>query len=101
MIATYFCNRVNEVQEGICVLELPPDALSGHRERFSGIFRKMKKFYEEAANLQYFKYLVSIPSLPSLAPNFLQVHLFSFSNASIALQFLFLVSNSCGTDCGF
>uniref|UniRef100_F1KRZ3 Huntington interacting protein related 1 n=1 Tax=Ascaris suum TaxID=6253 RepID=F1KRZ3_ASCSU len=32
----------------------------------------MKKFYEEAANLQYFKYLVSIPSLPSLAPNFLQ-----------------------------
>uniref|UniRef100_A0A9J2P354 I/LWEQ domain-containing protein n=1 Tax=Ascaris lumbricoides TaxID=6252 RepID=A0A9J2P354_ASCLU len=52
--------------------QLPPDALSGHRERFSGIFRKMKKFYEEAANLQYFKYLVSIPSLPSLAPNFLQ-----------------------------
>uniref|UniRef100_A0A915BKG8 Huntington interacting protein related 1 n=1 Tax=Parascaris univalens TaxID=6257 RepID=A0A915BKG8_PARUN len=52
--------------------QLPPDALSGHRERFGGIFRKMKKFYEEAANLQYFKYLVSIPSLPSLAPNFLQ-----------------------------
>ncbi|VDM47235.1 unnamed protein product [Toxocara canis] len=52
--------------------QLPPDALSGHRERFSGIFRKMKKFYEEAANLQYFKYLVSIPTLPSLAPNFLQ-----------------------------
>lgn len=51
--------------------KLPPDALAGHRERFNGIFRKMKKFYEEATNLQYFKYLVSIPSLPSQAPNFL------------------------------
>ncbi|VDK62200.1 unnamed protein product [Anisakis simplex] len=52
--------------------QIPPDALSGHRERFGGIFRKMKAFYEEATNLQYFKYLVSVPKLPSLAPNFLQ-----------------------------
>ncbi|KAI1729960.1 ANTH domain-containing protein [Ditylenchus destructor] len=51
---------------------LPPDTLTGHRERFYDVFRKTKKFYEEAANLQYFKYLVSIPTLPGMAPNFLQ-----------------------------
>ncbi|KAI1717146.1 ANTH domain-containing protein [Ditylenchus destructor] len=51
---------------------LPPDTLTGHRERFYDVFRKTKKFYEEAANLQYFKYLVSIPTLPTMAPNFLQ-----------------------------
>ncbi|PIO72455.1 I/LWEQ domain protein [Teladorsagia circumcincta] len=52
--------------------QLPPDALEGHRARFREIFRKTKKFYEESSNLQYFKYLVSIPTLPSAAPNFLQ-----------------------------
>uniref|UniRef100_A0A914DPV0 Huntingtin interacting protein 1 n=1 Tax=Acrobeloides nanus TaxID=290746 RepID=A0A914DPV0_9BILA len=50
----------------------PPDMLAGHRERFYSLFRKTKKFYEEASNLQYFKYLVSIPTLPANAPNFLQ-----------------------------
>lgn len=45
---------------------LPPDTLTGHRERFYDVFRKTKKFYEEAANLQYFKYLVSIPTLPTV-----------------------------------
>uniref|UniRef100_A0A915DZ97 Huntingtin interacting protein 1 n=1 Tax=Ditylenchus dipsaci TaxID=166011 RepID=A0A915DZ97_9BILA len=50
---------------------LPPDTLTGHRERFYDVFRKTKKFYEEATNLQYFKYLVSIPTLPTIAPNFL------------------------------
>lgn len=52
--------------------QLPPDALEGHRTRFREIFRRTKKFYEESSNLQYFKYLVSIPTLPSAAPNFLQ-----------------------------
>lgn len=49
---------------------LPSDTLVGHRERFYEIYRKTKKFYEEASSLQYFKYLVSIPTLPSIAPNF-------------------------------
>ncbi|VDL77447.1 unnamed protein product [Nippostrongylus brasiliensis] len=52
--------------------QLPPDALEGHRTRFREVFRRTKKFYEESSNLQYFKYLVSIPTLPSAAPNFLQ-----------------------------
>lgn len=52
--------------------QVPPDALEGHRSRFRTIFERTKKFYEESSNLQYFKYLVSIPTLPSHAPNFLQ-----------------------------
>uniref|UniRef100_A0A915M2Y7 AP180 N-terminal homology (ANTH) domain-containing protein n=1 Tax=Meloidogyne javanica TaxID=6303 RepID=A0A915M2Y7_MELJA len=51
---------------------LPADTLVGHRERFYDLFRRTKKFYEETANLQYFKYLVQIPTLPSIAPNFQQ-----------------------------
>ncbi|CAI4221376.1 unnamed protein product [Auanema sp. JU1783] len=51
---------------------VPPDALEGHRTRFREAFRKTKKFYEESSNLQYFKFLVSIPTLPAVAPNFLQ-----------------------------
>lgn len=46
--------------------KLPNDTLTGHRERFYDVFRKTKKFYEETSNLQYFKYLVSIPTLPSV-----------------------------------
>uniref|UniRef100_A0A8R1I3R2 I/LWEQ domain-containing protein n=1 Tax=Caenorhabditis japonica TaxID=281687 RepID=A0A8R1I3R2_CAEJA len=52
--------------------QVPPDALEGHRSRFRVIFERTKKFYEESSNLQYFKFLVSIPTLPSHAPNFLQ-----------------------------
>lgn len=44
--------------------KISPDTLVGHRERFYDNFQKIKKFYEEAICLQYFKYLVSIPSLP-------------------------------------
>uniref|UniRef100_A0A1I8B4S1 ENTH domain-containing protein n=1 Tax=Meloidogyne hapla TaxID=6305 RepID=A0A1I8B4S1_MELHA len=51
---------------------LPADTLVGHRERFYDVFRRTKKFYEETANLQYFKYLVQIPTLPAIAPNFQQ-----------------------------
>lgn len=51
---------------------LPPDALEGHRTRFRDVFLRTKKFYEESSSLQYFKYLVSIPTLPSAPPNFLQ-----------------------------
>ncbi|CAJ0941708.1 unnamed protein product, partial [Mesorhabditis belari] len=51
--------------------QIPADALIGHRDRFKDIFRRTKKFYEESSNLQYFKYLVSIPTLPNAPPNFL------------------------------
>ena len=51
---------------------LPADTLVGHRERFYDIIRRTKKFYEETGNLQYFKYLVQIPTLPTTAPNFQQ-----------------------------
>lgn len=46
--------------------KIPSDTLVGHRERFYDTFQKMKKFYEEASSLQYFKYLVSIPTLPTV-----------------------------------
>ncbi|VDD89959.1 unnamed protein product [Enterobius vermicularis] len=52
--------------------QISPDALSGHRERFNDIFAKTKRFFELASNLQYFKYLVTIPNLPEQAPNFLR-----------------------------
>ncbi|KAL4003324.1 ANTH domain family protein [Acanthocheilonema viteae] len=52
--------------------KLPPDALHGHRSRFNSIFRQTKEFYETSTNLQYFKFLVSIPKLPTYPPNFLQ-----------------------------
>uniref|UniRef100_A0A0K0G244 Huntingtin interacting protein 1 (inferred by orthology to a D. melanogaster protein) n=1 Tax=Strongyloides venezuelensis TaxID=75913 RepID=A0A0K0G244_STRVS len=50
---------------------LPADILAGHRERFNGLFKKVKKFYEDAGKMQYFKYLVSIPQIPSSPPDFL------------------------------
>uniref|UniRef100_A0A0N5A165 ENTH domain-containing protein n=1 Tax=Parastrongyloides trichosuri TaxID=131310 RepID=A0A0N5A165_PARTI len=50
---------------------LPADVLAGHRERFNGLFKKVKKFYEDAGKMQYFKYLVSIPPIPSSPPDFL------------------------------
>ncbi|CEF66645.1 Huntingtin interacting protein 1 [Strongyloides ratti] len=50
---------------------LPADVLAGHRERFNGLFKKVKKFYEDAGKMQYFKYLVSVPQIPSSPPDFL------------------------------
>ncbi|XP_050515261.1 huntingtin-interacting protein 1 isoform X3 [Diabrotica virgifera virgifera] len=52
-------------------MTLPPDTLSGHRERFLKQFRLLKKFYESTSNLQYFKELIAIPPLPENPPNFL------------------------------
>ncbi|CAJ0578699.1 unnamed protein product, partial [Mesorhabditis spiculigera] len=48
-----------------------PETLSGHRTRFVDIFRRTKSFYEDCSGVQYFKYLVSIPTLPNAPPNFL------------------------------
>lgn len=49
---------------------LPPDVLTGHRDRFNTLFKGLKQFYYSSTNLQYFKYLVSIPTLPEGPPNF-------------------------------
>jgi huntingtin interacting protein 1 len=51
---------------------LPADVLTGHRERFYALFKKIKEFYEASANLQYFRYLVSVPTLPS-ASHFINI----------------------------
>ncbi|XP_025089296.1 huntingtin-interacting protein 1-like isoform X2 [Pomacea canaliculata] len=56
---------------------LPPDTLSGHRERFLQCYRRLKEFYHKCGNLQYFKHLVQVPSLPDEPPNFLVASDFS------------------------
>lgn len=50
--------------------KLPNDVLSGHRERFSGIFARLKLFYENVRPLQYFHDLITVPQLPEQSPNF-------------------------------
>ena len=39
--------------------------------RFLEQFSKLSDFYNKCRNLQYFKYLVQVPSLPDTPPNFL------------------------------
>ncbi|KAL1132561.1 hypothetical protein AAG570_010513, partial [Ranatra chinensis] len=50
---------------------LPPDALSGHRDRFLKQFKVLRQFYIASSALQYFKNLIHIPALPENPPNFL------------------------------
>ncbi|KAH8371003.1 hypothetical protein KR093_005896 [Drosophila rubida] len=50
--------------------KLPNDVLSGHRERFAGIFARLKLFYENVRPLQYFHDLITVPQLPEHSPNF-------------------------------
>ncbi|XP_077298661.1 huntingtin-interacting protein 1-like isoform X2 [Arctopsyche grandis] len=50
---------------------LTADTLAGHRERFLKQFKLQKKFYQTADNMQYFKNLITIPSMPENPPNFL------------------------------
>ncbi|KAK3085075.1 hypothetical protein FSP39_023884 [Pinctada imbricata] len=50
---------------------LPPDTLSGHRDRFNSAYKRLKQFYLSSGNLQYFKNLVQVPVLPDEPPNFL------------------------------
>ncbi|XP_069686256.1 huntingtin-interacting protein 1-like isoform X2 [Periplaneta americana] len=50
---------------------LPPDTLSGHRERFLKQFQELRQFYVNANTLQYFRNLIQIPLLPENPPNFL------------------------------
>lgn len=47
-------------------LALPPDTLTGHRERFLAQFKLLRKFYENTSNMQYFKDLIAIPPLPEV-----------------------------------
>ena len=49
---------------------LPPDTLAGHAQRFLAQFERLRKFYIQCSNLQYFKHLVQVPSLPANPPNF-------------------------------
>ena len=46
---------------------LPPDLLSGHRQRFNKLFTALKQFYAKSANLQYFKTLIQVPQLPDVS----------------------------------
>ncbi|XP_077995504.1 huntingtin-interacting protein 1-like isoform X2 [Glandiceps talaboti] len=50
---------------------LPADTLAGHRERFRQQFKALKEFFRKASNLQYFKRLIQVPTLPANPPNFL------------------------------
>lgn len=50
---------------------LPADTLTGHRDRFSKQFHELKSFYNTIKHMQYFKHLITIPSLPENPPNFL------------------------------
>ncbi|EDW18715.2 huntingtin-interacting protein 1 [Drosophila mojavensis] len=50
--------------------KLPNDVLYGHRERFAGIFAKLKLFYNNVRPLQYFNDLITVPQLPDQSPNF-------------------------------
>ncbi|XP_077256164.1 huntingtin interacting protein 1 isoform X1 [Temnothorax americanus] len=50
---------------------LPADTLTGHRDRFTKQFHELKSFYNTVKHMQYFKHLITIPSLPEKPPNFL------------------------------
>ncbi|XP_066601575.1 huntingtin-interacting protein 1 isoform X2 [Prorops nasuta] len=50
---------------------LPADTLTGHRDRFSKQFQELKSFYNTIKHMQYFKHLITIPSLPENPPNFM------------------------------
>ncbi|XP_020799868.1 huntingtin-interacting protein 1-like isoform X2 [Drosophila serrata] len=49
---------------------IPYDVVSGHRDRFYGLFLKLKSFYNNVRPLQYFKDLITVPELPDTSPNF-------------------------------
>lgn len=51
---------------------LPSDTLTGHRDRFYNQYRSLKQFYFNTQNLQYFKNLIRVPTLPDSPPDFLR-----------------------------
>ncbi|XP_077593951.1 huntingtin-interacting protein 1-related protein [Stigmatopora nigra] len=48
------------------------DVLLGHRERFRELFNSLKKFFNEAREIEFFKTIIQIPELPDGPPNFLR-----------------------------
>lgn len=48
------------------IIELAPDLLEGHRQRFLKVFAGLKQFYEKTMSLQYFKTLIEIQQLPKV-----------------------------------
>ena len=48
------------------ISELTHDMLSGHRNRFYPMFRRLKKFFFDAATLSYVTALISVPKLPNV-----------------------------------
>ena len=48
-------------------LALPGDTLQGHRQRLIDQFRRLKRFYDQASTLQYFKDLIKVPVLPEVS----------------------------------
>ena len=47
-------------------LALPQDVLTGHRERFTKQFKLLQHLYHSSNNLQYFKNMIQVPSLPEV-----------------------------------
>lgn len=50
------------------MIELSPDLLEGHRQRFLKVFRELSQLYEKTMSLQYFKNLIAIQLLPKVSP---------------------------------
>lgn len=50
---------------------LPSTTLEGHRKRFYDQFKTLQQFYQTCSNLQYYKGLIQVPTLPDSPPNFL------------------------------
>ena len=48
------------------ISELTHDMLNGHRNRFYPMFRRLKKFFFDAATLSYVTALISVPKLPNV-----------------------------------
>jgi huntingtin interacting protein 1 len=51
---------------------LPSSTLDGHRQRFFQQYKSLKLFYDNSSNLQYFRNLIQVPTLPDTLPNFLR-----------------------------
>ena len=65
------------------------DMLEGHRERFSNLFSRLKKFYNSLKPYGYFEQIITIPTLPNYEPRFKsaithQVQGFETPNEAIA-----------------
>ena len=56
-----------------CYAGLPGETLQGHRQRLLEQFRRLKRFYDQASTLQYFKDLIKVPSLPDVSKTLLFV----------------------------